>query len=105
MRTFVGLSMPDAHREALAAHLAECARLAPAYRWVEPDALHLTLRFIGNAEPDVLDGVRGRLAAIRAAPFRLALGDSGAFGPRAAPRVVWLGVSEGLADCAALAAT
>jgi 2'-5' RNA ligase len=104
MRTFVGLSLPDAHRETLAAHLAECARLAPAYRWVEPDALHLTLRFIGQVEPGVLDEVRHGLAAIRAAPFRLALGERGTFGPRRSPRVVWLGVGEGLDACTALAA-
>ena len=101
--TFVGLALPDPHREALAPHLAECARLAPAYRWVEPDSLHLTLRFIGHQEPDVLDAVRGGLAEIRAEPFRLAVAGPGTFGSRAAPRVVWLGVGEGLGECAALA--
>ena len=104
LRTFVGLDLPDVHREALAAHLAECARLAPAFRWVEPDALHLTLRFLGQVEPDALDAVCDGLRAIRAAPFRLALGEPGTFGPRRAPRVVWLGLAEGLDACAALAA-
>ncbi|HXM56931.1 MAG TPA: RNA 2',3'-cyclic phosphodiesterase [Candidatus Dormibacteraeota bacterium] len=104
LRTFVGLSLPDGHRQALALHLAECARLAPAYRWVEPDALHLTLRFLGHVEPGVLDAVRDGLAGIRAAPFRLALAERGTFGPRRSPRVVWLGLAEGLDACAALAA-
>lgn len=103
LRTFVALDLPDPHREALAAHLRECAALAPNYRWVEPDALHLTLRFLGHLEPAVLDDVRHRLAAVHAPPFRLALGDRGWFGPPAAPRVVWLGASEGLRPCAALA--
>src|SRR5215471_7219188 len=104
IRTFVALDLPEAHRETLAAHLAECARVAPAYHWVEPDALHLTLRFIGHQEPAVLDVVRRGLAAIRARPFRLALTGRGTFGPRASPRVVWLGAGEGLDRCTDLAA-
>jgi RNA 2',3'-cyclic 3'-phosphodiesterase len=100
---FVGLGVPDAQREALAGHLAECARRAPAYRWVEPEALHLTLRFLGGVEPDLLARVADRLAAIRSAPFRMALGGQGTFGPRSAPRVVWLGLSEGAEACASLA--
>lgn len=104
IRTFVALDLPESHRETLAAHLVECARLAPAYRWAEPDALHLTLRFIGHQEPAVLDAVRGGLAAIRARPFRLALTGRGTFGPRASPRVVWLGAGEGVDRCTDLAA-
>jgi RNA 2',3'-cyclic 3'-phosphodiesterase len=103
LRTFVALDLPAAHRSALAAHLRECARLAPSYRWVEPDALHLTLRFLGHLEPGVLDAVRGGLASVRAAPFRMALDGRGSFGPRSAPRVVWLGVADGVRACAALA--
>lgn len=104
IRTFVALSMPEANRVALARHLAECAGTAPDYRWVEPDALHLTLHFLGHVEPAVLDRVRGGLRAVRAAPFRLALDGRGTFGSRSAPRVVWLGIGEGLVACAALAA-
>ena len=104
IRTFVALELPEAHREALAAHLADCGRRAPGHRWVEPDSLHLTLRFLGNVEPDVLDLVRDRLAGVRGTPFRLAIGHRGVFGPRAAPRVVWIGVDEGLEDCVRLAA-
>ena len=103
IRTFVALRLPDAQRDLLAAHLAACARLAPAYRWVEPDSLHLTLRFLGDVERDVLERVRRELAAVRSAPFRLALEGRGVFGPRTAPRVVWMAVGEGRDACAALA--
>src|SRR5262249_30444172 len=97
--------MPDAHREALARHLEDCGRLAPGFRWVEPDALHLTLRFLGSLEPDVLERVGSELREVRPRPFRLAIGGQGTFGPRRSPRVVWIGVTEGLEQCAALAAS
>jgi RNA 2',3'-cyclic 3'-phosphodiesterase len=104
IRSFVAIALPEANLAALERHLAECARAAPAYRWVEPDSLHLTLRFLGNLEPEVLERVRGELGSVRGTSFPLALDGRGTFGPRAAPRVVWLGVRDGLDACAALAA-
>ena len=103
IRTFVAVGLPELHREALARHLADCSRRAPAFRWVEPDALHLTLRFIGHVELETLERVRDELAAVRAAPFGMALDGHGTFGSRSAARVVWLGVREGQDACAALA--
>lgn len=103
IRTFVALDLPEPDRAALARHLAECARVAPRYRWVDPDALHLTLRFLGHLEPAVLDRVRDELAGVRAMAFRLALAGRGTFGSRSAPRAVWLGLAEGGEGCAALA--
>src|SRR5215469_8726492 len=104
VRSFVALSLPKPNLVALERHLAECAHAAPAYRWVEPDSLHLTLRFLGNLEPEALERVRDELASVRGAPFPIALDRRGTFGPRAAPRVVWIGVGVGLDVCAALAA-
>ena len=104
VRAFVAIELPPAHREAMADHLADCARLAPGYRWVDAGSLHLTLRFAGWLEPAILERVRAGLDAVRGEPFRMALGERGAFGPRGSPRVVWLGIAEGLEACARLAA-
>jgi 2'-5' RNA ligase len=104
IRSFVALALPEPNLVALERHLAECAGAAPAYRWVEPDSLHLTLRFLGNLEPAALERVRGELASVRGEAFSLALDGRGTFGPRAASRVVWIGVGAGLEACAALAA-
>jgi RNA 2',3'-cyclic 3'-phosphodiesterase len=103
IRSFVAVALPEDHRATLERHLADCARDAPGYRWVEPDSLHLTLRFLGNLEPETLERVREELASVRGTPFTLALDGRGTFGPRSAPRVVWLGVGAGLDACAALA--
>ena len=103
IRSFVAVELSAANREALAAHLEECARLAPGYRWVLPDSLHLTLRFLGHLELPALERVRRELRGVRAAPFRLALEGRGTFGSRSAPRVIWLGVGDGRDACRALA--
>jgi RNA 2',3'-cyclic 3'-phosphodiesterase len=104
IRSFVALALPEPNLAALERHLAECARAAPGYRWVERDSLHLTLRFLGNLEPEAVERVRAELAAVRGAPFSLALDSQGTFGPRSAPRVVWIGVGAGMDECAELAA-
>ena len=104
VRAFLAVPVPEAQRQSLAAHLEECGRLAPGYRWVLPQNLHLTLRFLGGLDPATVERLRGDLRRVRASPFRLALDGRDAFGPRSSPRVVWLSVSEGAQDCAALAA-
>ena len=103
IRSFVALALPEQNLAALERHLADCAREAPGYRWVEPDSIHLTLRFLGNLEPAALERVRAELSSVGGAPFDLALDGRGTFGPRTTPRVVWIGVSAGLETCAALA--
>lgn len=103
IRSFVAVELSDANREALAAHLEECARVAPGYRWVLPDSLHLTMRFLGHLELPALQRVRRELRGVGAAPFRLALEGRGTFGSRSAPRVIWLGVGDGRDACRALA--
>lgn len=103
IRSFVALDLPEVHREALAAHLESCTGLAPGFRWVAPDALHITLRFLGHLDPAVLERVAAALGQVRGGTFQIALDGIGTFGSRVAPRVVWLAVGEGLAACRVLA--
>lgn len=103
IRSFIALDLPEVHREALAAHLESCTRLAPAFRWVAPDALHITLRFLGHLDAAVLEGVAAALGQVQRATFQIALDGIGTFGSRVAPRVVWIGVGEGRAECGVLA--
>ena len=103
VRAFLALPLPDEQRRLLAGHVEECARRAPGYRWVPADNLHLTLRFLGSVETSRLEELRRGLEGVRAPAFELGLDGRGTFGPRAAPRVVWLSVGRGREDCAKLA--
>jgi 2'-5' RNA ligase len=104
VRAFVALPVPESHRATLARHLDLCRAAAPAFRWVPPDSLHLTLRFLGSVSPDVLDGLRSGLRRVGGGSFRLALDGVGTFGARTAARVIWMGVREGAEPAAELAA-
>ncbi len=73
-------------------------------KFVNPQQLHLTLAFLGEVEAPQCDRV---IAAMEQpfeglAPFRMAFGGLGMFPPHGAPRVLWLGVSEGAAEVMAV---
>ena len=63
-------------------------------RWVKRDAMHLTLRFLGEVEPGRLDGVIEAMRALDGSGhFRVRFDRLGAFGGRR-PRVIWVGLAE-----------
>jgi RNA 2',3'-cyclic 3'-phosphodiesterase len=108
MRLFVAIDLSDAQRaEAARAadvlqRVLESARAPRAIRWVAPAALHLTVRFIGEVDEEHGGRIVAELARpLDVAPFQLALGNVGTFPPSGVPRVVWVGVGDGLAGASA----
>jgi RNA 2',3'-cyclic 3'-phosphodiesterase len=101
-RAFVALAPPDAQRAQLGAYLERCRAAAPEFRWVAPESVHLTLRFLGRVDAPALADLSGRLRALRRPPFPLRLAGLGTFGGRR-PSVIWLGLAEGVEPAAMLA--
>jgi 2'-5' RNA ligase len=89
-RLFVAIDPPLGIRERLG---ALCTGL-PGARWVEPEQLHLTLRFIGDVDGSELTSVREALAEVRAEALSMQLEGIGFFPPRGNPRVVWVGIRK-----------
>jgi 2'-5' RNA ligase len=60
---------------------------------VKPDAIHITLKFLGEIDAKTLGRVREALSAIRFESFEISVG--GVVGnPPSAPRVIWSGVRD-----------
>jgi 2'-5' RNA ligase len=79
-------------------------RYPPRVTWVRDEAAHVTLRFIGEVSDDVARTVEEALRA----PFDLPVFDVkwdqlGTFPGGRAPRVVWIGTTEGVKPLSALA--
>lgn len=93
-RTFIAVDLDDATRDALARLSRRVSRALPIARVTAPETLHITLAFLGELDDtQVADAIQAaREAAASAAPFSLALGRIGVFGPDHAPRVVWIGL-------------
>lgn len=88
IRVFVGLALPHDVRE----HLAALQSGLKDARWVAAENLHLTLRFIGDVDEDVIEDICAALDNVTADPFEIALNGLGAFGHP--PHSVWAGVED-----------
>ena len=89
-RLFVAVDFP----EDIILQLTRLCYGMPGARWVSEDQLHLTLRFIGDADGAQFREIKDELAGIKAPPFRLTLKGIGHFPPRKNPRVLWAGVEK-----------
>lgn len=87
-RLFVAIDLPPETRHSLA---GLCFGI-PGARWVDPEQIHLTLRFIGDVDGAVFHDIRDGLAGIQAHHFQLRLRGVGHFPPRKEPRVLWAGI-------------
>jgi RNA 2',3'-cyclic 3'-phosphodiesterase len=66
MRLFVALEIPEAVRENLAAIRKNFSSIDSGLRWVPPENLHLTLKFIGSVPNDKLEAIIDALRHVRA---------------------------------------
>ena len=99
VRLFIAVAVPA---DALAACQAvldpvRTGPLGASARWVRTENLHLTVRFLGDTEPELIPDLA--LAVMDAAavvmPFGLELAGAGAFPDGRHPRTLWLGVAHG----------
>jgi 2'-5' RNA ligase len=111
LRLFVAIEMPEEWHAALASMQRKLGELletpqAPRLRWVRPEGMHLTLKFLGNISPDRLPEIEHALAQAVTSPPNvvLRLGNTGYFtGPRRSLRVLWIGVDGDTTALSALA--
>jgi 2'-5' RNA ligase len=104
MRVFVAVDIDDAIRSRIARFLDGVREFVPDARWVRPESLHVTLKFIGEKSEDEVDKIKQVLATIAAESVGLNFRGYGFFPGARAPRVFWVG-SEGGPKLASLAAT
>jgi len=93
VRLFVAIDLPAQVR----ARLGGLGAGVPGARWVDPEQIHLTLRFIGEVDGAVFEDVRLALGAVRAPRFDVMLEGVGHFGDRRRVRALWAGVAPGAA--------
>ncbi|WP_409344907.1 RNA 2',3'-cyclic phosphodiesterase [Paenibacillus sp. MBLB4367] len=94
LRLFVALPLPDTTKRALQEKCEALRSRLSFQKWVHRDDYHITLKFLGDTPPQqaakLTDALREAARAVR--PFPLSLEGLGAFGPPAAPKILWAGV-------------
>lgn len=93
IRLFTAIELPDRARLTLAGF----AGGVPGARWVPPENMHLTLRFIGEVDEPTAADLDAALAGLRAPPFDLTIAGAGGFSRGKYPAMLWAGVDANAA--------
>lgn len=98
MRCFVAVDLPPETKRKLGRLIQELRKHFGDLKWVEPENLHITLKFLGEVPEAKLQAVERTLTeTVRGfGPFTLRLGELGYFGSERDLRVLWLAVEEGV---------
>src|SRR5579862_739617 len=95
MRIFVALEIDDAIRQRIERFMEGVSGFAPDARWVRPESLHVTLKFIGEKPTEIVKQIKRVLADIRAGSFEISFRSYGFFPTTKAARVFWVGIESG----------
>lgn len=107
MRLFIALDPSAGQREKLQALQLRLARSLDGVKWVRPEGLHLTLKFLGEREPGVVPSIIAVMqkAAASASPFELQFGGASVFPSPGRARIIWSGILRGADETINLAAS
>jgi RNA 2',3'-cyclic 3'-phosphodiesterase len=92
MRLFVALEIDESIRGKIVRFLDGVREFAPDARWVRPESLHVTLKFIGEVPYEEVEGIKSSLSMIRAKRVEMEIRGYGFFPSERAPRVFWIGI-------------
>jgi 2'-5' RNA ligase len=95
IRAFLAFEIPETIKDEIDRQRADIVKRLPRARWVRPEGQHLTLKFLGETEAEVLADLSERLAPrIRELPsVEIRLAGTGFFPNARRPRVTWIGGS------------
>lgn len=104
MRTFIAVELDKEIKKTLSKIQDKLKTAQADVKWVEPENIHLTLKFLGEVEENKIPKISQILKDISSQlkPFTIALSELGAFGGLKYPRVVWIGIAEGKTELSKL---
>lgn len=95
MRIFIALDIDDAIRERILRFVEGVRGFAPDARWVRPESLHVTLKFIGEKPAQTVEQIKNLLREVQFEAFDLSFRGYGFFPGTKAARVFWVGIESG----------
>jgi 2'-5' RNA ligase len=101
MRAFIAVPIPQELRQRLAEAGVAALGDRNGVRVVRPEAMHVTLVFLGEVEETDLAAVRAAMeeAVTGVGAFTASLGAAGQFPPKRRPKVFYVGLADGAAEC------
>jgi len=93
IRTFIAVDLPFQIKEKIASLQTDLKSSQCKIAWVKPENIHLTLKFLGNVEEQLIERIEQgiRVAAGKITPFTLEVKGVGAFPNFSKAKVIWIG--------------
>ena len=99
LRAFLAIPLPEDLRHRARRLQQELSPRLPDVRWVRPESLHLTLRFLPDLPEETVEKIGQIMLSVGTLfpPFRIDVTTLGTFPDRTRARVLWLGIDGGAA--------
>jgi 2'-5' RNA ligase len=97
IRSFLAIELPKPILRKIEEVEADLKAAHADVRWVNPEKIHLTLKFFGNIEESRIDSIFQSIEepVRNTQPFSLKVQEVGAFPSMKSPRVIWMGLVNG----------
>ena len=94
IRSFIAIEIPENIRKDINRYIQELQKHAPKLKWVKPESLHITLKFLGEQDPQRIEQAIVNLTKLgnNLDGFDLSIKNFGAFPNEKRPKVLWLGL-------------
>lgn len=95
MRLFIALPLPDSAKSVLGGMINNFRPLSRLVKWVDADIIHLTIKFLGETKPELVEPIKKALDRVgpNYKSTACAIDRPGAFPNLKRPRVFWAGLS------------
>ncbi len=95
-RLFAAIKIHPSEKFLNTYHGMKSALVSEKIKWVNPDNIHLTLKFFGETSEDNIDDICEAIdeSVVGVEPFNLVMRRSGIFGSKYNPRVIWFGFED-----------
>ena len=96
VRLFIACEVPDDVKENIGILIANLrARSGTDVRWIKPEGVHVTLKFLGETTVKKLPAIKLAIqeAVVGHSPFELEFSNIGMFGGREGLRIMWVGIA------------
>ena len=95
MRLFIALDIDHDIRERITRFIEGVQNFAPDVRWIKPESMHVTLKFIGEQPEAKVDNIKQALKAVAASAPAIQFRGYGFFPTAKSARVFWVGMESG----------
>jgi len=94
VRTFIAIEIPHPIKESIIHTIEPIKTAYPKVSWTRAEAYHLTLKFLGDVDEEMIDPIGDAIKKITGnySPFELIIKGLGVFPNKRSPRVLWAGI-------------